>query len=169
MENQTPDTPHQEEEGALVYIIGAIIVVAIIVAAVIMWPKPKQSSQTNTPVAETNTTPKPKAPLTALVCENEWFNPVIGLPKYYLSAEGGDVSKGENITCTFQIIKGKEPVITETMTVPVAQSPERGGTTFKCTTKALEHIPQNIPVEFTTIVKNEAGQTASCSGTVTFR
>ena len=150
----------------MVYVVGAIIVVAVVVAAVIMWPKNK-IKETATPTPETKVVNKPI--LTKLVCESEWFNPVVGLPKYYLSAEGGDVSAGSEIQCTFSIIKDKETVLTETMKVPVTQSPERGGTTFRCTTKAIEKLPQNVPVTFVTTIKNDDGMIASCSGAVTFR
>jgi len=166
MEHETNDTQTQEE-GTLIYIVGAIIVVAVVVAAILLWPKPKSTQQTATPTPENNVITK--TTLTKLVCENEWFNPVIGMPKYYLSAEGGDVSDGEEIECSFSIIKDKDTVVTEKVTVPVAQAQERGGTTFKCTTKALEKIPQATPVQFVTVVKNREGKTASCSGTVTFR
>jgi len=165
MENET-DVSQTQEDGSLVYVVGAIIVVAIIVAAVLMWPKTK-SSETATPTPETKVVIKPT--LTKLVCESEWFNPVVGLPKYYLSAEGGDVSAGQEVECTFTILKDKETVLTDVVKVPVTAAPERGGTTFKCTTKALDRIPQNTPLKFVSTAKNEDGATASCSGTVTFR
>jgi len=168
MENESHGSQTQEE-SSIVYVVGAIIVVAIIVAAVLMWPKNKPTeAPVATPTQESSKVVT-KPALTKLVCESEWFNPVIGLPKYYLSAEGGDISAGQQIECTFTLIKDKEAVITETMTVPVTQAPERGGTTFKCTTKGIEKIPQNTPVTFVTTVKNDAGETASCSGAVTFR
>jgi len=163
MENET-DVSQIQEESSMVYVVGAIIVVAVIVAAVVMWPKNK-TNETATPTPETKVIIKPT--LTKLVCESEWFNPVVGFPKYYLSAEGGDVSAGSEIQCTFNLIKDKETVLTEIINVPVTQSPERGGTTFRCTTKALEKLPQNIPVTFVTTVKNDDGMTASCSGAIT--
>jgi hypothetical protein len=165
MENET-DISQTQEESSMVYVVGAIIVVAVIVAAVVMWPKNK-TNETATPTPETKVVIKPT--LTKLVCESEWFNPVVGFPKYYLSAEGGDVSAGTEIECEFSVIKDKETVLTETVKVPVTQSPERGGTIFRCVTKALEKLPQRIPVTFVTTVKNDDGITASCSGAVTFR
>jgi hypothetical protein len=165
MENET-NTSQTQEESSMIYVVGAIIVVAVIVAAVVMWPKNK-TGETATPTQETKVINKPT--LTKLVCEGEWFNPVVGLPKYYLSASGGDISAGQQMECTFTVIKDKETVMTETIKVPVTQSPERGGTTFQCTTKAIEKIPQNVPVTFVSTVKNEDGLTASCSGNVTFR
>jgi len=170
MENE--DTVSQtQEESSMVYVIGAVIVVAVIVAAVIMWPKSKTKDETAMPTSETSTSKSnvvTKPTLTKLSCESEWFNPVVGLPKYYLSAEGGDVSNGNEIECTFHVIKDKDTILTETIKTPVTAAPERGGTTFRCTTKALEKLPQGIPVTLVTIVKNSEGQTASCSGKVTF-
>jgi hypothetical protein len=168
MENETTQT-QTNEESSIVYVVGAIIVVAVIVAAVLMWPKNKPTEQTTTPTQNTTSNVVTKPALTKLVCESEWFNPVVGYPKYYLSAQGGDISAGTQVECTFTIIKDKEAVVTDTLTVPVTQAPERGGTTFQCTTKALEKIPQNVPVTMVTTVKNEAGLTASCSGSVVFR
>jgi len=165
MENET-DVSQTQEDGSLVYVVGAIIVVAVIVAAVLMWPKTK-SSETASPTPENKVVIRPT--LTKLVCENEWYNPVVGMPKYYLSAEGGDVSEGKEIECTFTIIKDKETILTEAMKVPVTAALERGGTTFKCTTKALDRIPQNTPLKFVSTVKNDEGSTASCSGAVTVR
>ncbi|KKS89740.1 MAG: hypothetical protein UV63_C0014G0018 [Microgenomates group bacterium GW2011_GWC1_43_11] len=165
MENKE-DVSQTQEEGSIVYVVGAIIVVAVIVAAVLMWPKNKPK-ETASPTPENKVVTKPT--LTKLVCESEWFNPVVGMPKYYLSAEGGDVSAGTQIECEFTLLKDKEAIIRETKVVPVVQSPERGGTTFKCTTKAVENIPQNTALTFVTTVKNEEGTTASCSGAVTFR
>jgi len=166
MENENTASQTQEE-NSMVYVIGAIIVVAVIVAAVVMWPKNKTKEVANPTTPATSVVNKPT--LTKLVCESEWFNPVIGLPKYYLSAEGGDVSAGTEIECAFSVIKDKETVMTETIRVPVKQAPERGGTTFVCTSKAIEKLPQNVPVTFVTTVKNQDGATASCSGSVTFR
>ena len=165
MEKET-DVSQTQEDGSLVYVVGAIIVVAVIVAAVLMWPKTK-SSETASPTPENKVIVKPT--LTKLVCENEWYNPVIGFPKYYLSAEGGDVSAGQEVECTFTIFKDIEIVLTESMKVPVTSAPERGGTTFKCTTKALDRIPQNTPLKLVSTVVDEEGATASCSGSVTFK
>jgi len=165
MENKE-DVSQTQEESSIVYVVGAIIIVAVIVAAVLMWPK-KKATETATPTPQNTVVNKPT--LTKLVCENEWFNPVVGIPKYYLSAEGGDISAGKEIECTFSIIKDKETVATEIVKVPVTEAAERGGTTFKCTTKALERLPQNVAVTFVTTVKNEEGASASCSGAVTFR
>ncbi len=165
MENEN-DVSQTQEENSVVYVVGAIIVVAVIVAAVLMWPKNK-STQTATPTPENKVITKPT--LTKLVCENEWFNPVVAMSKYYLSAEGGDVSSGKEVECTFTVIKDKETVLTEVMKTAVKQAPERGGTTFQCTTRALERLPENTPVTMVVTVKNEEGKTASCSGGVTFR
>jgi len=168
MENEENQT-QPVEENSLMYIVGAVIVVAVVVAGVIMWPKNKEAKETVVTTPQTETTVPSKTPFTKLVCENEWYNPVIGMPKYYLSAGGGDVKNG-TIECTFNLSNATgAAVLTEKMTVETTTAVERNGNAFVCTTKALEKIPQNTPLKMNVVVKNNEGQTASCAGMVTFR
>ena len=167
MENEQENQTQPIEENSLVYIVGAVIVVAVVVAGVIMWPKTKTMTQEKE-ITQTQTTPATKT-LTKLTCDNEWYNPVIGMPKYYLSASGGDVLSG-NIECIFTVTNATgTAVLTEKVVVTTTPAPDRNGNTFSCTTKALEKIPQNTPVKLVAAIKNDEGQTASCGGTVTFR
>jgi len=157
----------KQEEGVMMYVVGAIIAVAVVVASILMWPRQKSGTQTTSPTPEQNVVSKPQ--LTKLACENQWYNPVIGIPKFYLSAEGGDVLEGKTVECTFTLTKDKDVILTEKITGPMTVAPERGGTTFRCTSKSLENIPQGVPLKMTTTIKNEGGQTASCSGMATFK
>lgn len=159
---QTPE----ESEGSLAYIVGAIVVIAVIVAGILLWPKTKK--ETTTPQA-TEQTVETKPMFSKLTCEKQWYNPVIGYPKYYLSADGGDVDPAKTVECSFSVIQGEKTVLTEKVPVTVKASPERGGNTFQCTTKALEGIPSNVPLKLVTTVTDDIGKTASCTGTVTFK
>jgi len=166
MENEENQT-QPIEENSLVYIVGAVIVVAVIVAGVIMWPKTKTVTQEKE-IPQIQTTPSTQN-ITKLTCENEWYNPVIGMPKYYLSASGGDLISG-NIECMFTIANATgAAMFTEKVVVKTTPAPNRNGHAFICTTKALEKIPQNTPVKLVAAIKNDEGQTASCGGMVTFR
>lgn len=171
MENESNLSTDPQEENTVVYIVAAVIVVAVIVAAVLMWPKNKQQEQTLTPTTTTQATPTPnQTPIAKFACENQWFNPVIGIPKYYLSAQVADVRTGGTVDCTFTLYNGSTTVLTEKMTtVPLVAAPERNGSVVTCTTKALENIPKNVGLTMISVVKNDEGKVASCSGTVTFR
>ena len=166
-ENQVATQP-QENEGSLIYIVGAIIVIAVVVAGFLMWPKAPKKAETMTPTS-TEQTVETKPMFTKLSCDKQWYNPVIGFPKYYLSADGGDVNPAKNVECSFAVIQGDKTVLTEKVPVALKDAPERGGSSYQCTTKALEGIPSNVPLKLVTTVTDDVGKTASCTGTVTFR
>lgn len=165
MENeQEHSTQTPVEENTLVYIVGAVIVVAVIVAGVIMWPKTKTTSE----IKDVQSTPSTKT-LTQLTCDSEWYNPVIGMSKYYLSARGSDIKNG-TIECTFTLTNASgAAILNEKVTTTTTPTSDKNGETFTCTTKALEKIPQRVPLMMTSLVKNDEGKTASCTGTVTFQ
>lgn len=153
----------QEGETSSVYIIGAVIVVAIIIAGVLLWPKPKQTTGT------TSTTPvvEEKTMITKLSCDKQWFNPMIGFPKYYLSAEGSALLTTKGVTCTFTITSNADGKVlaTEDMPAVLRPSDERGGQLFQCTTKAVELI-KGASVTMKTAIKDDQGATASCAAGV---
>ncbi len=166
MENETQNT-HQEGETSSVYIIGAIIVVAVIVAGVLLWPKPKAA-----PAETTSTTPpvvEEKTMITKLSCDKQWYNPMIGFPKYYLSAEGSALLTTKSITCTFTVTANADGKILATSETNAVLKPadERGGQTYQCTTKAVELI-KGAAVTMKTMVTDDQGASASCTaGTMT--
>jgi len=164
MENETQNTP-QEGETSSVYIIGAIIVVAVIVAGVLLWPKPKATTQgtTTTPVVEEKTM------ISKLSCDKQWFNPMIGFPKYYLSAEGSALLTTKSVTCTFTVTANADGKVLATAEADaiLKQADERGGQTYQCTTKAVELV-KGAAVTMKTMVKDDQGASASCAaGTMT--
>ncbi len=158
MENETQ---HTEGETSSVYIIGAVIVVAIIVAGVLLWPKAKPTTtqpQTTAPVVEEKTM------ITKLSCDRQWYNPMIGYPKYYLSAEGSALLTTKGVTCTFTITSNTDGKVlaTEDMPAVLRSSEERGGQIFQCTTKAVELV-KGAAVTMKTSIKDDQGATASCT------
>jgi len=167
MENET-NLPKTEGETSSVYIIGAIIVVAVIIGGVLLWPKTKkttegQATTVQTPVVEE------KAMITKLSCDKQWYNPMIGFPKYYLSAEGSALLTSKEITCTFTVTSNADGKVLATQDVPGAlkSADERGGQTYECTTKAVELV-KGANVTMKTMVKDDQGASASCTaGTIT--
>src|SRR5258706_3847854 len=84
------------------YILGAVVLVAVVVAGYLL--RSKSSSSVPSPVAEVvpTATPTP-GPITGLACDTQYYNPVIGFSKYYLSVEGGDISKASKVDCAFTV------------------------------------------------------------------
>lgn len=156
-ENNLPD----KGDTSTVYVIGAIVVVAVIIAAILLWPKPKTqvaTPQSNTPASQTSD----KLPnFTKLTCEKQWYNPVIGFPKYYLSAEGGDINSVNPTECVFTISNGDKVVATEKANAVFSPAPDRGGSSFRCTTKAVE-LPKGSGLTLSIVVKNDQNQQATC-------
>ena len=108
--------------------------------------------------------------LTKLICESQWYNPVVGFPKFYLSAEGGDVNPATKVDCSFSVVNGTTVVTTAKVEgVELSPSPDRGGSTWRCTTKAIENLPTNIPLKMLTTITDDQNKTASCTGIVTLR
>jgi len=151
-------TTQTEGDSSIVYIIGAIVIVAVIVAGVLLWPKPKaQQAGTATPIVEE------KKAITQLGCDTQWYNPKIGFPEYYLSANGTALSTAKTVDCTFTVtasVDGKV-VATEKAPAVLTSSPERGGQTFQCTTKAVA-LPKGTAVTMKTTVMDDTESSAAC-------
>lgn len=163
MTETTPAPQPQQNDMKQYYVLGFIVLVAVIVAGYLLMPK--QSATTTTPVAQTENTPvatPTPGPITALSCDTQYYNPVIGFPKYYLSVEGGDVSPAAKVDCTFTVSAANKVVATETTSSPLTEKPQRGGSTFRCTTKALDLTP-NVPTKVDVALKDDAKGTSSCS------
>ena len=151
-------TTQTEGDSSIVYIIGAVVIVAVIVAGVLLWPKPKtQQAETTTPMVEE------KKAITQLGCETQWYNPKIGFPEYYLSASGTALSTATTVDCTFTIsasVDGKV-IATEKTAAVMTNSPERGGQTFQCITKAVA-LPKGSAVTMKTTVMDDTESSAAC-------
>jgi hypothetical protein len=164
---ETEPTPSQDMKQY--YVLGAIVLVAVAVAAYMLRPKTGNSTMTATPAGTEQAaipTPTP-GPITKLACDTQYFNQKIGFPEYYLSVEGGDVSAAKTVECTFSAtVKGKE-VATSNVTSPLTDKPERGGSTFRCTTKAVALTP-GTPMVVNVALKDNMGATSTCSGAFTF-
>lgn len=147
------------------YILGAVILVAIIVAGYFLRPQSGLSPTMPTIATPVIPTPTP-GPITALACERQYYNPVIGFAKYYLSVQGVDLSNASKVDCDITVSNAGKVVATESASSPLTSAPERNGATFRCTTKAMTLTPTIVSkVDFA--IKDDLGKTATCTSTFT--
>lgn len=152
------------------YVLGIIVLIAVVVAGYLLRPK------TNTPTttspageqAQTNpaATPTP-GPITKLACDSAWYNPKIGFAEYYLSVGGGDLSTANKVSCEFTVtVAGKETAVVSASS-PLTSAPDRGGSTFRCTTAATALTPRVASI-VNIALKDDLGATATCSAPFVF-
>ncbi len=155
-----------ETPSMMTYVAGAILVVAVIAGA---WYFRTKGAKTpivpiGQPVAVATPTP---GPITGLGCDQQYYNPKLGFNEYYLSVGGGDVSEAERVNCTFTASVEGKVVATATAQGPLSDAPQRGGSTFVCTTKAIALTP-NVPTVVDVALKDDLKASATCSATFTF-
>lgn len=152
----------------MTYVIGAVLVVAVVTGA---WYFRSKGAKTavvepgGQPVAEVSPTP---GPITALGCDQQYYNPRVGFPEYYLSVEGGDVSTASKVTCEITASVNGKVVSKSTVSSPLTDSPSRGGSTFRCTTQPLE-LAGNVPTVVDVRLTDDLKASSSCSATFTFQ
>lgn len=149
------------------YVLGIVVLIAVVVAGYMLRPKNAGSMSTGTPVAQIVVPTPTPGPITKLACDVQYYNSKIGFPEYYLSVEGGDVSAATTVDCDMTVsVKNKEETMA-TVSSPLTPSPARGGSTFRCTTKATALTP-GVVSTVDIALKDDLGSTASCSGVFTF-
>jgi len=163
MEEETME--NQSNNNTMYYVLGAIVLVAVIAAGYLLRPKPTENpaaqQATTAPVA----TPT-LGPITRLGCDYQYYNPVVGFSKYYLSAEGSDVTGAASVECTMTFTQANQVVGTQTVSSPLTAKPERSGSVFKCTTPGVELKPL-IPTKVEVALKDDQGAKATCSAMFT--
>jgi hypothetical protein len=164
MEEETME--NQSNNNTMYYVLGAIVLVAVIAAGYLLRPK----TSTQTPVVQQQAaapvaTPT-LGPITRLGCDYQYYNPVIGFPKYYLSAQGGDVTGPSSVECTMTFTQANQVVGTQTITSPLTAAPERSGSSFKCTTPGVE-LKSSVPTKVDVVLKDDQGAKATCSAVFT--
>ncbi len=166
-EDKKEEQETQEIEGSqtLYYVVGAVIVIAIAAGAYFLRPKAApEAPSTQTPIEQPIVS---TGPITQLACTNQYYNPVIGFPKFYLTTDGVDVSPAKKVDCTFTVSVAGKTVETASASSDITEAPERGGGTFKCTTKAME-LEKKIPTKIDVEVKDDQGATVGCSRSFSF-
>jgi hypothetical protein len=149
------------------YILGLIVLIAIVVAGFLLRGKSTTPATTPAPVVDVTTPTPTPGPITGLACDTQYYNPVIGFAKYYLSVEGGDLSTAKKVDCTITVTMGNKVVATETASSPLTDKPQRGGGTFRCTTPAVDLTP-NTPTVVDVVLKDDLKVSSTCSSTFLF-
>ncbi len=157
------EEPMENQNNTLYYIIGAVVLVAVIGAGYLLRPKPAQPAKEQMGAA-VSTGPTPTlGPITKLGCDYQYYNPVIGFTKYYLSVEGSDVPGATKVDCTFTVSQENKVVATETVTsTDLTAKAERNGNVFKCTTQGIDLKP-NVPTTVDVALVDDKDAKASCS------
>lgn len=147
------------------YLLGAVVLALIAGGVYFLRPKAPVSPTTSgtTEGTEPVASPTP-GPITALACERQWYNPVIGFAKYYLGVDGVDLMTSKKVMCNFSVSVAGKVVATTSAESALTSAVERGGGTFRCDSSALELEP-NVPTVVDVILKNDTNQTASCTQT----
>ena len=155
-----------ESPSMMTYIIGAVLVLAVIAGA--WYFRSKSPTAMTEPLAPevTEVTPTP-GPITKLACDQQYFNPKVAFPEYYLSIEGGDVSTAKNVSCEFTAYVNDKKVATATAESPLTAAPERGGSTFRCTTEGVKLAP-DVATVIDVSLQDDLGETSTCAATFTF-
>ena len=149
------------------YVLGIIVLIAIVVAGYLLRGKSATPATTTAPVADVTTPTPTPGPITGLGCDTQYYNPVIGFPKYYLSVEGGDLSTAKKVDCTFTVSVDNKVIGTQTVSSPLTDQPQRGGGTFRCTTPAFSITP-NTPAVVDVVLKDDLNASSTCSSTFLF-
>lgn len=167
MENESAKST-MESPSMMTYVIGAVLVLAVVAGAWYFRSKTPYtmsgSGDQGAIVAQASPTP---GPITALSCDNQYFNPKIGFNEYYLSAEGGDVNAATSVTCDFRVTVNDAVVASSTATSPLTGAPERSGQTYRCTTDAVALTP-GVVSTVSVDVTDDLGVTETCSAEFTF-
>lgn len=163
-------TERSSDSTTLYYGIGAAVLVLLVAGIYLL--RPKAPASTTSPVSQTPTTQvplvRPTGPITGLACELQYYNPVIGLKQYYLSAEGSDLAPAKTVDCNFTMsVAGNVVAETSVKGAPLSNEPSRGGKTFRCSTEAVELEP-TVPTVVDVAVADDQKNTATCSATFLF-
>lgn len=157
-----------QAQPMMTYIVSAVLIVLVLAGA---WYFRSQSASTPTTVAPT-TLNEPIAtptlgPITQLGCDKQYFNQKIAFNEYYLSVEGGDVSNAKNVTCDFTARVKDKVLVKATAQGPLSADPQRGGSTFRCTTNAVA-IEPNVVTAIDVTLTDDLKVSSTCSADFVF-
>lgn len=174
MEEEAKTKQTKESNTQVYYIIGAVVLVAVIAAGFFLRPNMGGTATPGaaTPTAgtqqqattETATTPTAaKGPITQLGCDTQFYNPVVGVPgTYYLSLDGAVPSNATSVDCTFTATVGTKVEATQTVSATPVPNAERGGSVFRCSTQGLKLTP-NVATKVTVDLRDSNNVGATCS------
>jgi len=165
MEEKSTDKNPEESSSTLYYVVGAIVLVAVVAAGYFLRPKAATQTQPTTTVPA-GPTPTP-GPITGLACERQYYNPIVGFERYFVSAEGVDTVGTKSVTCDFTMSVAGAVVGSASESSQVLNAPERGGVAFRCTTKPVD-LKRNVPTKVDVTITSDRGQTTTCSQTFVY-
>jgi hypothetical protein len=155
-------------DSSIYYILGGVVLVAAVAGFFLLKPKatpPPTVPEQAQPAQQAETVPAVKTtpgPITKFACEKQYYNTVVGFPKYYLSAEGVDVNTTGEVTCDFTVSIKDKVVAQKQIKSQLTEAKERGGATFRCQTDAVE-LARNVATSVKVTMTNTAGQTTDCT------
>ncbi len=157
-----------QSQPMMTYVISAVLILIVLGGAWYFRSKTSPSQLSQTPPIQTDPVVMPTpGPITKLDCDKQYFNQKVGFNEYYLSVEGGDVSPAKNVSCEF-VAKVKDNVVARANAEgPLSDSPQRGGSTFRCTTKAVA-IDPNVVTTIEVKLTDDIKSSSSCSADFTF-
>jgi hypothetical protein len=172
MEDSTPQPKPNKDNAIVFYILGGVIITAIIVAAFLLYPRNPQNpptSNTEPVLGQTATAPTAvpvvKGPIGSLACTEQFYNTVNGVSQtYYLSANGEAPTAAGSVTCTMTVSVNNQVVATNVITPMTSPETDRGGFTFKCTSPGVKLKP-GVATKVSYDMKDANGVTATCSRT----
>lgn len=174
MENTTDSQtqPNKKDNAILFYILGGVVVTAVIVAGFLLMPKGNTTptAQTGSEVmgektVEPTAAPVATRPINTLACTQQYYNTVNGVSEtYFLSTDGEVPTAGGQVTCTITASVNNQVVTSQQVTPAMLVSADRGGSTFKCTTQGMKLKP-GTPTKVTTDVKDATGNSVTCART----
>lgn len=145
------------------YVLGGVLVVAVVAGGFLLKPKAPVAPAGQQPEAMVpQTTPTPGM-ITKLSCDSQYYNPVIGFEKYFLSVEGGDVGDATEVDCTMRVTQEGKVVATEKITSKLTANEARGGSVFKCSTNEALALKHSIPTKVDVTLADDKGANASCT------
>lgn len=157
----------QSNDSSIYYILGGVVLVAAVAGFFLLKPKATTAPEPAQTAQTVPTTPAPPAPITKFACEKQYYNPVLGFPKYYLSAEGVHTTLTGNVNCEFTASIKDKVVATKSIVATLVEAKERGGATFRCQTDAVE-LARNVATDVKVVMTDDAGQTTSCKQSFIF-
>lgn len=163
MENE-----EMQSQPMMTYVVSAVLVLVVLGGAWYFRSKSALTQKAMVPAEQTQpvATPTP-GPITKLACDNQYFNQKVAFNEYYLSAEGGDVSDAKKVSCEFTIKVKDKAIGKATAEGPLSAAPQRGGSIFRCTSKAVA-IEPNVVTTVEVKLTDDLKTTSTCSADFTF-
>jgi hypothetical protein len=151
-----------DNDTSIYYVLGGVVLVAAVAGFFLLKPKTNTVDTTTPTAVSAPAVVVTPGPITKLACEKQYYNPVNGFPRYFLSVEAVDTLTTGTENCTFTISVKDKVIDTVTSTAELSESTSRGGGTFRCTTKAVE-IAKGVTTKVEVKLENPDKKTATCS------